>query len=48
MPVISPGAKDTAVKKINMDLTFQWEENKNRKRKIDRGQEGGEGGRCHK
>lgn len=51
MPVISPGTKDTAVKKINMDLTFQWEENKNGKRKVDRGQEAREASqmrqKCH-
>lgn len=37
MQVTVPGAEDTAVRKINMDLTFQWEENKSRQRKGDRG-----------
>lgn len=37
MRVTVPGAKDRAVKKVNMGLSFPWEGNKNRKRK---GQEG--------
>lgn len=44
MQVTVPGAEDTAVRKINMDLTFQWEENKSRQRKGDRGWEGRKGG----
>lgn len=47
MQVTVPGAEDIAVEQINMVLTFQGEENKNRQRKGDRGQEGKKGGRRH-